>query len=187
MPHARAPREPSDPISRDWVESRALGYLNRFDATEARLRLVLRRAVARRIPETETAARLQAQQWVDELIARYVDSGLIDDKRFASNLARSLRLRGASAIKVRTRLRGRGVNGDDADEALRTCGVQGDAEPELEAARALVRRRRIGPLRPEPERREHRHKDLGVLARAGFSMSVALSALEMSAEDDELG
>jgi regulatory protein len=47
-----------------------------------------------------------------------------------------------------------------------------------------VRRRRLGPYRPQEERAARRQRDLGALARAGFSFDVARRALEISAGEE---
>ena len=63
----------------------------------------------------------------------------------------------------------------DAEEAE---GV----DPELERAVAYVRRRRLGPMRHDPEqRRARRERDLAAVARAGFPFGVALRVID--AED----
>ncbi|HET9953095.1 MAG TPA: RecX family transcriptional regulator [Polyangiaceae bacterium] len=56
---------------------------------------------------------------------------------------------------------------------------------ELEAAREFVRKRRIGPHRPEPERAPNRRKDLAKLARAGFDFDTACSALGGHFSEDD--
>jgi regulatory protein len=55
---------------------------------------------------------------------------------------------------------------------------------ELEAARAYVRRRRLGPHRPESERLENRRRDLAALARHGFDHETAVRALGYGGDDD---
>ena len=58
------------------------------------------------------------------------------------------------------------------------------AETELAAALVLTRKRRIGPYRlaDDPDAGV-RIKEMGVLARAGFSRDVAKQALDVSRED----
>jgi regulatory protein len=111
---------------------------------------------------------------------------VIDDARFAGTLAGGLRRRGASKLAIVQKLRARGVSDDVARAALEQVDRDEDAEPEpeLAAARALIRRRRIGPFRPEAERLIHARRDLGALARAGFSFEVARRALDIRDDDD---
>jgi regulatory protein len=55
---------------------------------------------------------------------------------------------------------------------------------ELEAARAYVRRRRLGPFRPEAERQPNRQRDLAALARTGFDHETAIRALGHGSDDE---
>lgn len=186
----RKKKDPAQAITPGALEAAALSYLNRFDTSEKNLRHVLLRAVSRAERALERGdesidarAIAAAREHVDALLVRYRASGLIDDARYAGTMAQSLRRRGTSARAIQHKLRARGVGGDDISAALSESDRDSD-DAELEAARALVRRRRLGPHRPEAERAARREKDLGALARAGFSMAVACRALETSAVDD---
>ena len=69
------------------------------------------------------------------------------------------------------------VIGFSSDDFFQEEDDEGD--PELEAARAYARRRRLGPWRTKPDDSwERRQKELASMARAGFSFGVAKQALE---------
>ena len=74
--------------------------------------------------------------------------------------------------------------GDVAGE-LMAARKQDEPEAELEAARAYVRIRRLGPYRSADARDEYRQKDLAALARQGFSFDTAKQALGQSAGADD--
>lgn len=123
--------------------------------------------------ESDTQAAAHA---IDALIARYLSSGLLDDRRYAEAQAASLQRRGASRHSIRQRLAAKGVGRDLVGEALE--GLETDAATsELSAACALARRRRLGPYRAAGTRGAHRQKDLATLARAGFSLDIARQVL----------
>jgi len=118
---------------------------------------------------------------IDEVVESLVRDGLVDDRRLADSKARTMRAGGKSAIAVRTKLRQKGVESSVVDAVFRAERERGGEERsstdiELEAARALVRRKKLGPMHDDrsPERRQ---KDLGVIARAGFSFDIARRAL----------
>lgn len=172
---AAAPRAP---LTRQRLEQLALAYLNRFDCTAQKLRqhLTLRAKKA--------GAGEEAALWISELCERYLGSGVLDDARFARNLASQLTARGKSARAISQKLAVRGVPGDIAQE-LMTARRQDEPEAELEAARAYVRRRRLGLYRSAEKREAARHKDLASLARQGFSFEIARRALGPGASTDE--
>ncbi|MBN1607040.1 MAG: RecX family transcriptional regulator [Polyangiaceae bacterium] len=169
------------------LEAKALAYLDRFDSTASNLRAVLVRHATRAQSEGKgPPAQVLAQ--IDALVQRYSSSGLVDDSRYAYSLARGLRERGLSRVSILGRLGARGVASEVAERALEQvdadAGEDPSDNPELDAARALVRRRRLGPLRPPAERAARRERDLAVLARAGFSYSVARAALEAEEREE---
>ncbi len=177
MSNAERRGKKTGPVTKPELDEAALRYLDRFDASVATLRRTLRRYVDRERGRQRDVS--GAPEIIDELIARYTESGILSDERFAQTLATGLRRRGTSRLAIVHKLRSRGVDGEVAKLAVSGAdtdtGAGGDAE--LDAARALVRRRRLGPFRPESERKEKHQRDLGVLARAGFSLDVARRAL----------
>lgn len=170
----RGTRKSDQPLEARDLEEAALRYLNRFDCSVDKLRRHLRTLIRRR--GADLTALTEA---LEALLARYRQSGLLDDARFAKNLGARLSERGGSRRLVLSKLRARGVGSGDAEAALPRS-----AENELAAARALVRRRRLGPHRPEAERQENRRRDLAALARAGFDHETAARALGYGADED---
>ncbi|MGC4069616.1 MAG: regulatory protein RecX [Polyangiaceae bacterium] len=129
---------------------------------------------------------IDANPWLEtvrEVLSRYRENGLLDDGRYAATMARSLVERGASRQAVRTKLQHRGISSDVVQAVVGQLAAEGGSE--LDAARALVRKRKLGKMRPEGERREHFKRDLGVLARAGFDFETARRALSVEGAEDE--
>jgi regulatory protein len=165
---AKGPLEPND------LEALALGYLNRFDCSVTKLRNHLRQTVRRRGGDQP-----ELERHIELLLERYQASGLLNDARFAENLAARLSERGGSKRAIVQKLRQRGLSSTVAEASVTTT-----PGAELEAARAYVRRRRLGPHRPEAERLENRRRDLAALARHGFDHETAIRALGYGGDDD---
>ncbi|MGO8915379.1 MAG: regulatory protein RecX [Stellaceae bacterium] len=165
------------PATQAYLERAALHYLERFASSSGNLKRVLMRKVTRsaRAHGTDAAA---GERMVDALIARYLGAGLLDDRAYAAQRAASLRRRGTSRYAIRGKLALKGVAGELIDQTL---GAEA-GESELAAACALVRRRRLGPLRAAHERAAHRQKDLAALARAGFGLDLARRVLGLGDE-----
>jgi regulatory protein len=186
MPRVRTRASAEEgPLTREELEKKALQYLNRFDSSRANLRRVLLGYVKRAAEKRGAEAAATGPALVEALLSRYEESGLVDDARFAGGLALGMRRRGSSRRAIVQKLASRGIPRDVADAALSELDGDTSGDPELDAARALVKRRRIGPFRPEAERSAHRRKDLGALARAGFSLDVARRALGSTGADDD--
>jgi regulatory protein len=156
-------------IGPDLLESWALHYLGRYASSAENLRRVLKRRVHRRSPDDVPAA----APLIDALVARYRESGLLDDAAYATARVHSLHRRGESMRAMRARLAAKGVAAADIAEAVSYLRATAP-DPDLEAACAFARRRRLGPFR----RAEADHaRELGAFARAGFSRRVAEAVL----------
>jgi len=183
------------PPDAESLREAALAYLARFAATKARLTSVLDRRIGRwqraaaehtDLDRAETAriadgARLAARQ----VVARLVETGAVDDAAFAAARARRLARMGRSRQAVRAHLAARGV-----EPAMAEAALPDDPARELAAALTVARRRRLGPFRAAPgadavDRAEIERRELGVLARAGFSGEIARRALGVDRDQAE--
>jgi len=174
-PSRRAPKK----ATAKHLENVALWYLQRFAASADSLRGVLMRRVEKSARAHGTG-REEGAALVDDIVARFGRSGLIDDRRYAEGRALSLHRRGVSAHGIRARLAAKGVGADEIDAAL--AALRDEApEPDLAAAIAYARRRRIGPYRAAGERETSRERDLAALARQGFDYDTARRVID--AED----
>lgn len=95
-------------------------------------------------------------------------TGLLDDRRFAENRARTLAARGSGDALIRFELERAGVDSDAVEDALRTLG------PEAERAAVVVDRRGPGP------------KTARYLRSKGFSEETVTGAVA-SASQEALG
>lgn len=164
-----------------YLRNAALYYLDRYATSAANLRRILLGKVERSVRAHGTE-REEGAAAVEVLIADFLETGLLDDARYAEGRARALHRRGDSARMIRSQLAAKGVARGDIDRALENLKDE-TAEPELAAALAFARRRRIGPYRHAEQRVDMRDKDLAALGRRGFGYEIARRVVE--AEDTE--
>lgn len=153
-----------------YLERAALYYLERFAASSKQLETVLKRKIMRRCKARGESPEAYFEN-ILPLIARYQESGLLDDTRYAAAKISLLRRKGTSARMINAKLAQKGVPKD-----LIQAELEADETTELEAARNMVSRKKLGQ---DPVKRD---KDMATLARAGFSYAVAKLALD---EKDE--
>jgi len=164
-----------------WMRKSALHYLGQRSTSVANLRRVLARRAKRRLdPEIE--------QDVGAMIERTVEfcvrNGFVDDTAFVEGRIHSGRSRGLSMRRIGAALGAKGV-----DRALVAQAFDTDDRDEREEAAAvrLAQRKRIGPWR-RADRDYDPHKEVGVLARGGFSISLAKRIIGLTIEEaDEIG
>jgi len=160
------------------IENWALSYLGRYASAAENLRQVLRRRVRRRAGgDAEAAA--EAYRLIDALVARYSAAGLLDDAAYAAGRARRGIAQGRSLRRIAAGLAAKGVGA--ADTAIALAALRdGGGDPELAAACAFARRRRLGPFRTAPAERQ---RELAAFARAGFTRRTAEAVLACADQD----
>lgn len=163
----RLPRK----ITESYLENAALYYLQRFSSSSENLRLVMTRKIDKSIYHHGTS-REEGLQMLDDLIRRFLSSGILNDDLYAQARVYSLRRRGTSQRLIRSKLMQKGLSESTINEALAILPKE-TVDPELAAAKAYARRRRLGPYRTRELQEERRDKDLAAMARAGFSYAIA--------------
>jgi regulatory protein len=175
-----APEETRPAIEPALIEEWALSYLERYASSAENLRRILRRRVRRRLGHDDVAGDA-AMEVIDALVARYVAAGLLDDAAYAAGRARRGPGRGRSLRHIAADLATKGVGRAEVAVALAALR-EAASDPDLGAAGAFARRRRLGPFRREPlgcraDAVADRRRELAAFARAGFSRQVAEAIL----------
>ena len=145
----------------------AIAYLDRYASPAENLRRVLSRKVMRAAHALEREPH-EFSEMIDLVVDRCQRSGLVDDQAYAETKLSSLRRRGGSKRQIEAKLSAKGV-----DRAVIERVMADDTGDDLTAAKALARRRRIGPWRTRGNRADFRDKDMASLCRAGFSFDTA--------------
>jgi regulatory protein len=171
-------RKPPRKVTAAYLQRAAMSYLERYASSAENLRRVLRRKVDKRCRlRGEDPA--EFHEMIDEVVAKSLRIGLIDDTRYAEARVATLRRRGSSARAIQAKLSAKGV-----DRGTIAAVLEGEEGDEEQAARAFARRRKLGPFRPG-ERAPYRDKDLAAMARAGFRFDMARRVIEGNRDDDE--
>ena len=164
--------------------NKAVDYLGRYASSRHKLAQILQRFATRKLtdydPDDIAAA---IQQTIDHCSKL----GYLDDRQFAVTVARSQRRLGRSQAVIRQRLRQHALDDHVIAQALAEADEK-RANGDLQAAIRYAQRRRLGPF---SQRRNAHHqrldthqwkqRDLGAMARAGFTM--ATSRLILDHED----
>lgn len=171
------------------LENIANFYLQRFSTTAAHLRRVLLRRVDKSLftsaSDGKSASRSEMSGWVDRLINRLVEIGAVNDRSYADGLAARLRRLGKSPGVIRARLLAKGVPQATIEIVIaETAETVDGKEAAFLAALAYARRRKLGPYRKAPADRDTARKDLGAMARAGFSLDIARRVLAQTLDDE---
>lgn len=157
-----------------WLEERARQYTSRWEASAAGVAELLERKIRQRCERTGEASD-SLVELIPGLIEKLVESGFVDDRRFAAGLLERQRRRGDSTARIRARLHAKGISESLVDRLL------AEEEPaiELQSAWKLARRRRLGPhCKNSAERKQSREKHIAVLCRQGFDPDMATRVID---------
>lgn len=173
-PNSRAARakKPLPPLDPAALQAIAVRYVERYQASRARLVRLLNQKIRQR----GWADGLPAPD-VDAIADRMVALGYIDDRAFAESRARSQARRGLGRGRVRQTLSANGIDAELQGEVLSGLDSR-------EAALLFARRKRLGPFGPPPADRRAEARQLAAMARAGHPQALALAIIRARSEDD---
>ena len=89
-----------------------------------------------------------------------------------------------SLNKINQSLRNKGIDNKYIKQSIEKI-KEDEIEPDFVSALKLCKRRRIGPLRPEDNRELFYKKDMGILARGGFSFELSKRVLDLEKSEFE--
>jgi len=187
--------EPKRPrkVTRDYLMNYATWYLERFAASRARLETLMRGKIRLSVAEHGTDPD-EAVEWMNSVLSACEKAGFINDDAYAKGRARSLLRRGKALRVIAADLSSRGIASDQVDAALTELRAEADdaayeevrgTDPNIAAAAAYARRRRLGPWRRSEIRDEKREKDMAALARQGFGYDTATRIINSEIEELE--
>ena len=161
--------------------NKAIDYLGRYASSRHKLGHILQRFASRKLTDYDAKDIVAAiQQTIDQCS----QLGYLNDQEFAVTVARSQRRVGRSQAAIRRRLRQHALSDDIIAHALAEAD-ENSANGDLRAAIRFAQRRRLGPFaqrhsahRQLLDAHQWKRRDLGRMARAGFSMATSKQILD---------
>jgi regulatory protein len=171
-------RKPQKKITLQRLKNIGLYYLKRFESSVENLRLVLRRRVDAYAKENPEWNKFEAYDWVEEVLAEFGRLHYLDDNRYTELKVQNYLNAGKPARYIQNKLRAKGI-----DEAQIQSALSDKEYDPLAMALKLAKRKKIGPYRPQEQRREFKQKDMGTLVRAGFDYDTVCEVLDYSSDE----
>ena len=160
---------------------KALDYLGRYSSSRHKLGQILLRFANRKLTDYKTDDVAAAIQQTIDQCSRL---GYLDDRQFAVQVALSQRRLGRSQAAIRRRLSQHALDDDIIAHALIEAD-ENSANGDLQAAIRFAQRRRLGPFAQRHGAHHQRldsyqwkKRDLGAMARAGFSKAISQRVLD---------
>jgi len=158
----------------------AFSYLEKYSPSKQQLKVYL---LKKYLTKTKgTKSKKEVSDLIDEILNNLEKNKIINDQLYSDSKARMFLRRGYSLNKINQSLRSKGVKEDFIKESIEKI-KEDKIEPDFVSALKLCKRRRIGAVRPESNRELFYKKDMGILARNGFSFEMSKRILDLSLEE----
>ena len=158
----------------------AYSYLEKYNPSKQQLKVYLLKKYLLKIKGTKS--KKEVTSIIDEIIASLEKNKLLNDEMYSDSKARMFLRRGYSLNKINQSLRNKGIEDKYVRKSIEKI-KENQIEPDFVSALKLCKRRRIGPLRPQSNRELFYKKDMGVLARGGFSFDLSKRVLELDTQE----
>ena len=154
----------------------AYSYLEKYSPSKQQLKVYLLKKYLTKIKGSKSKKEVTAI--IDEIVLHLEKNKILNDEMYSDSKARMYLRRGYSLNKINQTLRNKGVDNKFIKQSINKI-KEDKIEPDFVSAVKLCRRRRIGPLRPDANREIFYKKDMGILARGGFSFELSKRVLDL--------
>jgi regulatory protein len=154
----------------------AYSYLERYSPSKQQLKVHLLKKYLTKIKGTKS--KKEVSNIIDEIILGLEKNKILNDELYSDSKARMFLRRGYSLNKINQSLRNKGIETKYIKQSIDKI-KEDEMEPDFVSALKLCKRRRIGPLRPDANRELFFKKDMGILARGGFSYELSKRVLDL--------
>ena len=158
----------------------AYAYLEKYNPSKQQLKVYLLKKYLTKLKGTKS--KKEVSSIIDEIVLKLENNKIINDELFADSKARLFLKRGYSINKINQSLRNKGIENKYIKKSIDKI-KENNIEPDFVSALKLCKRRRIGPLRPNANRELFYKKDMGILARGGFSFELSKRVLDLDTNE----
>ena len=155
-------------------------YLDKYSPTKQQLRTYLFKKII--IKKKLLNEKKDILNLIDLVIENLENNNLISDKYYSDSQSKNYLRRGYSINKIRNTLLKKGINNNYIEQSISKI-KEVNLDPDFFSAIKLCKKRRIGPNRDDANRKLFYKKDMGILARSGFSFETSKSVLNLSKTD----
>ena len=158
----------------------AYSYLEKYSPSKQQLKVYLLKKYLTKIKGSKS--RQEVTSIIDEIVLNLEKNKFLNDEMYSDSKARMFLRRGYSLNKINQSLRSKGIDDKYVKQSIDKI-KENEIEPDFVSALKLCKSRRIGPIRPESNRELFYKKDMGILARGGFSFDLSKRVLDLDAEE----
>jgi len=158
----------------------AYSYLEKYNPSKQQLKVYLLKKYLTKIKGSKS--KKEVSMVIDEIVKNLEKNKFINDELYSDSKARMYLRRGYSLNKINQSLKNKGIDDQYIKKSINKI-KEDKIEPDFVSALKLCKRRRIGALRPGSNRELFYKKDMGILARNGFSFELSKKVLDLPIDE----
>ncbi len=158
----------------------AFVYIEKYAPSKQQLRTYLLKKYLKQ--GATNVSKKNVTDLIDVVLEDLENAKFINDKFYSQSKAKSLIQRGSSINKIRNYLHSKGVRDKYINETLSDIR-ENNEDQDFFSAIKICKKKRIGPARDENNRPLFTKKDLGILARSGFSFETSKRVLDIEKQE----
>ena len=158
----------------------AYSYIEKYSPSKQQVKTYLLKKYLNKFQGSKSKKDISAI--IDKIVSNLEKNRLIDDRLYSDSKARVFLRRGYSINKIGMALRTKGIGTENIKLSIEKL-KEDKPDPDFNSAMKICKKKRIGPLRPEANREIYYKKDIGILARSGFSYDISKKVLSMTQKE----
>jgi len=158
------------------IKELALKYLDKYQPSKKSLQIYLfRKAID---AQSNTIEKSEIIKKIDIVLDDLEEKGILNDTLYSEIKSKNFLKRGYSLNKIKQHLSQKGIGSELLKQTIEK--IQNDyTNPDFYSAIRICKKRRLGPYRPDANKEIFYKKDMGVLARSGFSYELSKEVLAL--------
>ena len=164
----------------DEIRNFAYSYLEKYNPSKQQLKIYLYKKIIKKSKKVHKKKELF--DLINVVISYLEKEKLISDKYYSNIKARDFLRRGYSLNKIRYSLIKKGIGEKHIKDSISKI-KEDESDPDFFSAIKICKKRRIGPCREESNRPLFYKKDIGILARSGFSFEISKKILDIPKDE----
>ena len=158
----------------------AYSYIEKYNPSKQQTKTYLLKKYLKKFQGSRQ--KKEVTQIIDNIVSNLEKRHFLNDSLYSDSKARTLFRRGYSLNKICHSLKSKGIAQKDIILSLEKIKSE-KSNPDFFSALKICKKRRIGPIRPEANRELFYKKDMGILARSGFSYDISKKILSMTQKE----
>jgi len=158
----------------------AYSYIEKYNPSKQQTKTYLLKKYLKRFQGSKQ--KKEVTEILDNIVSNLEKSHFLNDSLYSDSKARSLFRRGYSLNKIIYSLKIKGIEQKNIKLSLEKIKNE-KSDPDFVSAMKICKKRRIGPIRHESNRELFYKKDMGILARSGFSYEISKKVLSMTQKE----